>query len=136
MGHVRDAWQATLHDVGKHSKRVAAYLHSSRPIRFDDGLLVVQVQAEFHESAMKAAKNTTVLADALFATLGVRPRMAFTHQGADHIESPGPAPVIEAVDEPVEDAVPDPIELIKSGLGAEVVEERPVDLESRSGGRN
>ena len=134
LGHVRDAWQATLHEVGKQSKRVAAYLHSSRPIRFEDGVVLVQVQAEFHESAMKEQKNSLVLSEALFSTLGVRPRLAFVHQGGSQAVVPEPqpaAPVAES-DEPGEDAAPDPIELIKSGLGAEVVEERSADFGTRT----
>ena len=134
LGHVRDAWQATMHEVGKQSKRVAAYLHSSRPVKFEDGIVLVQVQAEFHESAMKEAKNSLVLTEALFSTLGVRPRLAFVHQGGSQATLPEPppaAPVAES-DEPSEDAAPDPIELIKSGLAAEVVEERSADFETRS----
>jgi DNA polymerase-3 subunit gamma/tau len=134
LGHVRDAWQATLHEVGKQSKRVAAYLHSSRPVRFEDGVVLVQVQAEFHESAMKEQKNSMVLAEALFATLGVRPRLAFVHQGASQATMPEPEPAAPttAGDEPSDDAPPDPVELIKSGLAAEVVEERSADFESRA----
>jgi DNA polymerase III subunit gamma/tau len=134
LGHIRDAWQATLHEVSRQSKRVAAYLHSSRPIRFEEGIVLVQVQAEFHESAMKDQKNSLVLADALFATLGVRPRLAFAHQGATHASMPEPeaAPPAAGNEEPGEDAAPDPIELIKSGLAAEVIEERSADFGSRT----
>jgi DNA polymerase-3 subunit gamma/tau len=130
LGHIRDAWQATMHDVGKHSKRVAAYLHSSRPVRFENGVLLVQVQAEFHESAMKDMKNSKVLSDALFSTLGVQLRLQFAHQGGDLPAAPEPEPVDATADDPTEDAPPDPVELIKSGLAAEVVEERSADLNS------
>jgi hypothetical protein len=128
---VRDAWQATMHEVGKASKRVAAYLHSSRPVRFEDDTVLVQVQAEFHESAMKEQKNALVLTEALFATLGVRPRLAFVHQGGSQaMPEPEPATPAAEGEEPSEDAPPDPVELIKSGLAAEVVEERSADFGS------
>jgi DNA polymerase III subunit gamma/tau len=130
LGHVRDAWQATLHEVSKQSKRVAAYLHSSRPLKLEDGTLLVQVQAEFHESAMKDMKNSMVLGEALFATLGVRLRLQFVHQGGTQEPMLEPEPAAPIAEEPGDTAPPDPVELIKSGLAAEVVEERSVDLGS------
>ncbi|MDQ4028561.1 MAG: DNA polymerase III subunit gamma/tau, partial [Actinomycetota bacterium] len=35
FGHVKDAWGATVREVGKRSKRVGAYLTPSRPLSFD-----------------------------------------------------------------------------------------------------
>ena len=124
FGHVKDAWGATVREVGKRSKRVGAYLTPSRPLSFDGDVLVVEVQSDFHAQQMK--NNHGLLAEALFASLGVRPRVSFAPQGD---RSPGRPP--EAKEEAVDytDATPvtdeqDPVELVKKGLSAEVVEER------------
>jgi hypothetical protein len=121
FGHVKDAWQATLREVGKRSKRVAAFLNPSRPVRFDGDELVVQVQSDFHVGEMSEPRNRDMLIDALHASLGIRPRLAFATQGGDA------QPTSEQDAQEVADARPDerdPIEIVKEGLGAEVVEER------------
>jgi DNA polymerase III subunit gamma/tau len=124
FGHIKDAWSATVREVGKRSKRVAAYLTPSRPLSFDGDLLAVEVQSDFHAQQMK--HNHELLEEALFASLGVRPRVSFSPQGK---AAGGRA--AEEKDAAVDytDATPvateeDPIELVKKGLGAEVVEER------------
>jgi DNA polymerase III gamma/tau subunit len=123
LGHVRDAWAATLREVGRRSKRVGAYLTPSRPVSFDGERLEVEVQSEFHAQQMKA--NHELLADALFASLGIRPKVSFTPQG-ERLKDAKSDEKEEKVD--YADATPvrdeDPVELVKRGLGAEVVEER------------
>ena len=142
LGHVRDAWNATMQEVNKRSRRVGAYLHSSRPLRLDDDGLQIEVQAAFHESAMKDESSRALLADALHAALGIRPPLLFTHAGAGpRADEPAataasvtppahaaePEPTIEdvAADDATDvDPSLDPVELVKRGLSAEVVEER------------
>jgi DNA polymerase-3 subunit gamma/tau len=124
FGYIKDAWGATVREVGKRSKRVGAYLTPSRPLSFDGEVLVVEVQSDFHAQQMK--HNHDLLADSLFASLGVRPRVSFAPQGERSSGRPSEEKE-EAVD--YADATPvtheqDPIELVKKGLSAEVVEER------------
>jgi DNA polymerase-3 subunit gamma/tau len=121
FGHVKDAWQATLREVNKRSKRVAAFLNPSRPVRFDGDQLLVQVQSDFHVGEMSEPRNRDMLIDALHASLGIRPRLAFATQGGDA------QPTSEEDAQELADARPDerdPVEIVKEGLGAEVVEER------------
>lgn len=159
LAHVRDAWNATLGEVSARSKRVWGLLNPSRPLRFDDDHLVVEVQSSFHESTMSEDPNRTILGDALFGALGIRPSLGFVARGsagepvADirsaetaapapaprpaRSSSPKPAPA--RAPEPAEEMVDisetkpvlggehDPVELVKKGLGAEVVEERTID---------
>jgi DNA polymerase-3 subunit gamma/tau len=141
LAHIKDAWPATLQELGKRSKRIQAFLNPSRPLRYDGEVLVVEVQSPFHETTMSEDRHRDTLADALFASLGVRPSLTFAARGSEvsagvedtASESAGTSPkpaaseVAEIAD--YETAVPveqshDPIELIKKGLGAEVVEER------------
>ena len=121
FGHVKDAWQATLREVNKRSKRVAAFLNPSRPVRFDGDQLVVQVQSDFHVGEMSEPRNRDMLIDALHASLGIRPRLAFATQGGD-AQSTSEEDAQELADARPDER--DPIEIVKEGLGAEVVEER------------
>ncbi|MDQ3981140.1 MAG: hypothetical protein M3271_00490, partial [Actinomycetota bacterium] len=127
FAHIRDAWQATLQEVGRRSRRIGAFLNPSHPVKFEGDTLVVEVQSDFHRDAMTDAKNRSALADALHAALGVRPPLRFVTRGA-HSE---PAPAESAAGEDLADATPvdpaehDPVELIKKGFRAEVVEDRP-----------
>ena len=127
FGHIKDAWSATLGEVGKRSKRVAAFLKPSRAVQFDGESLVVEVQSEFHADQMSSEPNRNLLLDSLVASLGVRPAVTFVAQG-----SGAPATGREAEETSASDIAesapageePDPVELVKRGLGAEVVEER------------
>jgi DNA polymerase-3 subunit gamma/tau len=123
LGHVRDAWSVTLQEVNKRSKRVGALLNPSRPIAFEDDI-TVEVQSDFHRDTMSQEKNRAILADALHAALGVRPPIRFAARGgeAEPHATPPEATIAEAADaQPVEGD--DPVELVRRGLGAEVVEE-------------
>jgi hypothetical protein len=119
-------------EVNRRSKRVGAFLNPSRPVEFQDDQLVVEVQSKFHATEMAAEKNRELFADALHAALGIRPKVAFTARG----EAPAPSPTSsgsgsdrgaaagEFVDEPLSDIHEDPIELVKKGFAAQVVEEK------------
>ena len=128
LGHVRDAWDATLQEVKRKSRRIGAFLYPSHPVRFEDGTLVVEVQSDFHKEAMTDEKNRSALADAIHAALGVRPPIRFVTRGAHPEGAPASDPVPAA--EEYEDATPGdapervPVELIKKGFAAEVVEDR------------
>ena len=134
LAHVKDAWPATLKEVSKHSKKVWGLLSPSRPLRFDEEALVIEVQSPFHRDTMREPGYRDVLGDALYAALGIRPPLVFEVRGADGaLVSSGPEEGAaaelskQALD--YDDARPatreeDPIELVKKGLGAEVVEEK------------
>ncbi|MFP5353045.1 MAG: DNA polymerase III subunit gamma/tau [Actinomycetota bacterium] len=131
FGHVRDAWPAALKETSNVSKRIGAFLHSSRPVSMQGDELLVEVQSDFHAQAMSELKNKEVLAGAVHAVLGVKPQLRFVQRGKDaqpvevqeqREETETIAEYAEA--EPVEGTDHDPLELVKKGLGAEVVEER------------
>jgi DNA polymerase III subunit gamma/tau len=122
LSHIKDAWAAALREVVRGNRLVGAYLTPSRPVRLDEGSLLIEVQAAYHKEHMENEKNKEVLARALHVALGVSPRLQFVARGS---EPPAPAP--ESV-EPSEDEgtveAPDPVTLLKEGLSAEIVEER------------
>ncbi len=130
FGHIKDSWSQTLREVSKASKRVHALLNPSRPLNFDEGIVTVEVQSDFHAEEMGSDRNRTMLIDALHASLGVKPRVAFVAVGQRKSAASGTptdpaddeAASIDVADTSPADATHDPIELLKKGLGAEVVE--------------
>ena len=126
LAHVKDAWAATMKEVNKASKRVWGLLSPSRPVAFDGSTLQVEVQSDFHQSSMSDARNKEVLQAALHAALGIKATLDFVSRGT--APSPQQAPGDDADD--VSSAatsgdVQDPVELVKKGLSAEVIEEKP-----------
>ena len=124
FGHIKDAWQQTLREVSKSSKRVHALLNPSRPTKYDDGALAVEVQSEFHAEEMSNDRNRDMVIEALHASLGIKPSVTFTAAGSKQSAAP-PEDDTSVVD--ISDTAPaaadlDPIELLKKGLGAEVIE--------------
>jgi DNA polymerase-3 subunit gamma/tau len=124
-GHIKDAWPATMREVGKRSKRVGAFLKPSRPLSFDGESLAVEVQSDFHANQMAMDANRAILVEGLHAALGIRPTLTFAAQGkeppAPEASSEDATDISEATSDTSDH---DPIELIRKGLGAEIVEER------------
>ena len=129
FAHIRDSWPVTLQEVGKKSRRIQGFLNPSRPKRLEDGILVIEVQAAFHADEMAKDDNRSVLADAIHAALGVRPALRFSARGTEEGDAGGSddhEKEAVSIDEttPATDADQDAVELVKKGLGAEIVEER------------
>ena len=126
--HIKDAWPATLKEVGQRSKRVGAFLNPSRPIRFEDGVLAVEVASSWHKETMEESSNSKVLAEALHAALGVKAQVTFAERSGDgdteaKVEAETSIPDY-AEARSVDESEHDPVELVKKQFGAQVVEER------------
>jgi hypothetical protein len=121
LDHFVESWEVIRKEVDKSSRRVGAYLNPSRPVGFEEGALVVEVQADYHAAQMSELKNKQVLTAAINAALGVSPDVRFVERSR---QQPEPAGVIDEsveVDE-LEESDEDPIEIVKRGLGGEVVD--------------
>jgi DNA polymerase-3 subunit gamma/tau len=150
LSQIRETWNATMHEVSRRSKRVWGLLSPSRPVRFENDVLVVEVQSEWHRDEMGRrdggggrSTNHEILAEALHSALGIRPHIEFrtrgqppTPAGDDALEpseagSADPAGISIA---DVRDAtnLADPVELVKQGLGGEVVEQRTGEAPRRA----
>ena len=101
-------------------------LSPSRPLSFDGGKLEVEVQSAFHADEMSEATNKAKLAEALYAALGVRPDLSFSARGVGSTPEPAKDDLPDIGEAVAESTVvqDDPIELVRKGLGAEVVEEK------------
>ena len=124
LAHIRDAWSPILHEVGKRSKRVWGLLNPSRPVGLQDDVLVVEVQSEFHRTTMTEERNRSLFADSIHAALGIRPGLRFQSVPSRNTRSSSTPEVVDLAEStPIESRAHDPIELLKKGFGAEVVEE-------------
>lgn len=145
FGAIKESWPATLREVNRRSKRVWGLLSPSRPASLEAEVLMVEVQSEWHRDEMGRAatasktSNKQILAEALFAALGVRPELRFQARGSVQDEVSGEthgepaassprrgsdADVAEVSDIGETTEMEDPVDLLKKGLGAEVVEEQ------------
>ena len=127
LGDIKETWAVALDEVKKISRRVAAMLSPSRPLSFDGGKLEVEVQSAFHADEMSETTNKAKLADALHAALGVRPDLSFSARGAGSAPEPAKDDLPDISEAEAADSTvvqDDPIELVRKGLGAEVVEEK------------
>ncbi|MDQ3955724.1 MAG: DNA polymerase III subunit gamma/tau [Actinomycetota bacterium] len=127
LGHIKDAWDATLKEVNNRSKRVWGLLSPSRPVEFDGSDLVVEVQFDFHRSSMSEQHNKDVLADSLHAALGIKPSLGFVSRAdAKPGRQASPEEPVQSTD--LESSQPaaeqDPVELLKQGLKAEVIDQK------------
>ena len=123
LGDIREAWEATLSELDKRSRRVGALMKGSKPISYDGSVLQVEVQAKFHRDEMTESANSQLLVDALHAALGLRPDTSFVARGAEP-EAPEPSPDLSEAADAAPIAQEDAVELVKRGLKAEIVEER------------
>lgn len=122
LGHIKEAWPATLQEVSRRSKTVWALLNPSSPHVFDEETLQIEVMSDFHENEMKQERNRGVLGEALHAALGISPRLAFKARAKEAPRGAPPQEDISALEES-EVADHDPVELVKKDFAAEVVEE-------------
>jgi DNA polymerase-3 subunit gamma/tau len=126
LSAVKDAWPATLAEVKRRAIRTWGMLDRSRPLRFEGDRLIVEVQSDYHVGEMTAPAHRAVLAEALHAALGISPGLAFMQPNV--ATEPAPVDTERAADVATTTeatAEHDPVELVKRGLGAEVVEEKP-----------
>jgi hypothetical protein len=101
-------------------------LNPSRPVGFDDDRLVIEVQSDFHAQSLADVANKEMVAGAVFAALGVQPQLGFVERGKQAAPEPEVVEDAAALEDatPIEESAVDPLEIVKKGLGAEVVEER------------
>ena len=126
LADVKDAWPATLKEVNKCSKRVWGLLSPSRALAFDGTTLQVEVQSDFHKSSMESPGNSEVLQGSLHAALGINAQLTFVSRTspAEGDPSGGQDEAEDVTTATVAEGEHDPVELLKKGLSAEVIEER------------
>jgi DNA polymerase-3 subunit gamma/tau len=114
LAKIQRDWPVVLEEVRKANKSLRALLNDVRPVDFSNGTLKLEARFDYHASQLAAPKNAGILAAAFRSVFGAEVSVApSVAEGA-----PAPAPG------PVEGTLPaDPLEALRKGLGAEVIEE-------------
>ncbi|MCA1833929.1 MAG: DNA polymerase III subunit gamma/tau [Actinomycetota bacterium] len=126
MEKVRRSWPVVLEEVRKLSQRVHALLAETRPISFEGDRLSLEARYAFHADKIATGKNAEILAQAFAVVFGTTPRI-FASAAPDPNKSFGPAKVADDEKPEIANDVGaealDPLEALKRGLGAEVIDE-------------
>jgi DNA polymerase III subunit gamma/tau len=108
-------WPLVLEEVRKVRKSLHALLSEGRPRSLEEGRLQLECRYDFHARQLADAKNANVIGEAIRSVLGVSLTVVTTI---------GDAPVEEVTPAAGEGEPPaDPLDVLSSKLGAEVIEE-------------
>jgi DNA polymerase-3 subunit gamma/tau len=120
---IQTAWDVILQKVKKRKISFQALLLQASPAGWEDGELLLEFSARhnFHREEVSDPAKQTPLIEAFFETFGVRPRIRCvrTEEPAGGASNGREA----APDAEAASAVRDPVDLIREGFGAEVVDE-------------
>ncbi len=114
LDKIKRDWSLVLEEVRKVRKSLHALLAEGRPRSLDGDELQLECRYEFHARQLGEARNAVVIAEAIRSVFGVSLRIRTTL---------GDAPVEQPVEDEVSDESADPIDVLSSRLGAEVIEE-------------
>ncbi|MGH2792741.1 MAG: hypothetical protein ACRDKG_00400, partial [Actinomycetota bacterium] len=112
---IKRDWPLVLEEVRKIRKSLHALLSEGRPRALEADKLELECRYEFHARQLAEAKNAAVVAEAVRSVFGVSLRIA-TSLGAPPTET-------DAGEDEVSEESADPIDVLSSRLGAEVIEE-------------
>lgn len=112
LDKIRRQWPVVLEEVRKSSRRIHSLLGEATPHAYGKGTLTLEFGFKFHADQIAEPRNSATVAEAVGAVFGVRPRIAAVV---------GERTADDAAAEPA--ATLDPVEALREGLGAELVEE-------------
>ena len=115
LDKVKRDWSLVLEEVRKVSRSLQALLAEGRPRSLDDDRLQLECRYDFHARQLEQPKNAAVVAEAIRLVLGVSLRIVTTVGDAP--------PPRESEEEEISDESADPLDVLSSRLGAEVIEE-------------
>jgi DNA polymerase-3 subunit gamma/tau len=120
---IRRSWPVVLEEVRKLSQRVHALLTEARPVGFEGDRLALEARYPFHADKIAAGKNAQILAEAFAHVFGVTPRITATAAADPGKGFGSEVAEVEGVPSEQPQETADPLEALKRGLGAEVIEE-------------
>ena len=115
LDKVKRDWTLVLEEVRKVRKSLHALLAEGRPRSLEDDRLQLECRYDFHARQLAEAKNAAVVAEAVRSVFGVSLRIVTT-VGAAAVEP-------ESAEDEVSEESADPLDVLSSRLGAEVIEE-------------
>jgi DNA polymerase-3 subunit gamma/tau len=115
LDKVKRDWTLVLEEVRKVRKSLHALLAEGRPRSLEEDRLQLECRYDFHARQLAEPRNASVVAEAVRSVFGVSLRVVTTVGAA-------PAEPESAEDEVSEESA-DPLDVLSSRLGAEVIEE-------------
>ncbi len=112
---IKRDWSLVLEEVRKVRKSLHALLSEGRPRSLDEDRLSLECRYDFHARQLAEPKNATVVSEAVRSVFGVALRIVTT-VGATPVEP-------DTAQDEVSDESIDPVDVLSSRLGAEVIEE-------------
>jgi DNA polymerase III subunit gamma/tau len=114
LDKVRRDWPLVLDEVRKVRKSLHALLSEGRPRSLEGGRLQLECRYDFHARQLTEAKNANAIGEAIRSVFGVTLVIVTTVNDE---------PVEQPAEETAEEASTDPLDVLSSRLGAEVIEE-------------
>ena len=112
---VRRSWPVVLEEIRKESRKLHALLGDAGVQSFDGRVITVEVRFAIHGDMVTEAKNSAVIANAVHSVFGISPVV----RAVVSARAEEPAETMDAID----DASTDPLDVLKSGFGDDLVEE-------------
>ncbi|MGZ6515828.1 MAG: hypothetical protein ACXVD8_13040, partial [Actinomycetota bacterium] len=112
---LRRSWPVVLEEIRKESRKLHALLGDAGVHSFEGKTLTVEVRFPIHADMVMEQKNSTVIARAVSSVFGVTPVV----KAVVGARSTDPGETIDVVD----DSSADPLDVLKSGFGDDLVEE-------------
>ncbi|MGZ4211969.1 MAG: DNA polymerase III subunit gamma/tau, partial [Actinomycetota bacterium] len=112
---LRRSWPVVLEEIRKESRKLHALLGDAGVHSFEGKTLTVEVRFPIHADMVMEQKNSTVIARAVSSVFGVTPVV----KAVVGARSANPGETIDVLD----DSSADPLDVLKSGFGDDLVEE-------------
>ncbi len=116
LDKIKRDWPLVLEEVRKIRKSLHALLAEGRPRSLEDNKLELECRYPFHARQLAEDRNAAVVAEAVRSVFGVSLRIATSLAAT-------PAEADTGEEDEVSDESSDPIDVLSSRLGAEVIEE-------------
>jgi DNA polymerase-3 subunit gamma/tau len=112
---IRRSWPVVLEEVRQKSRKLHALLGDAGVQSFDGRAIVVEVRFAIHGDMVTEPKNAAIVADAVNSVFGISPVVravvaARTEEASETFDA-------------IDDSSTDPLDVLKSGFGDDVVEE-------------
>src|SRR5258706_15042067 len=112
---VRRSWPVVLEEIRKESRKLHALLGDAGVQSFDGRIITVEVRFAIHGDMVMEPKNAAVIAGAVQSVFGISPVV----RAVVSARAEEPAETLDAID----DTSADPLDVLKSGFGDDLVEE-------------
>ena len=112
---VRRSWPVVLEEIRKESRKLHALLGDAGVQSFDGRVITVEVRFAIHGDMVMEPKNAAVIAGAVHSVFGISPVV----RAVVSARANEPAETLDAID----DTSADPLDVLKSGFGDDLVEE-------------